>query len=1085
MPSSTKVEGCVDGLVEGVEELENQRAKLVDKLVIKMVKGRPRNVNVDNGQGGCSYKEFLACNPNDYDGNSGAIVYTRWIEKMESVHDMNGCGDNQKFKYTAGLFIGMALIWWNIQVIRRMVAATEPTIIQSVILKAGVLTDEAIRNGSLKKNTEKRGNGEEPSRDGNVRDDNKRPRTGRHFPQPLTLLGRSIQDCREGPRIMNLLNARNLIAVRGACYECGGTDHYKAACPRAFVMEAEEAHYDQNIVTGMDWLSRHKAEIFFHEKVVRTPLSHGEMLKVLKERAEEKVRYLMSAKTDEHKLKDIVVVRNFFETAKSLTILTQKNKTYNLELFSDYDYGIRYHPGKANVVANALSKKDRIKPKRVRAMNMTIQSSIKDRILAAQNEASESMQENTIGHEYGLPSPDRWSELKAACDRQKIYADKRRKPLEFSEGDHVQLKVSPWKGVVRFGKKGKLAPRQLVWKSISARTTIDLMIWVRIPLYDTSPLRLIFFLEYKGFDNIGLKGFLRSSFLGIKNLDSKATRHVAIGGSRNITAVSPRKQIPMPIMGIYEAVIALFSKFPTHAPATSLLLCPHGGGGTESEADYRPGTHLYSREYHTSSISDSQPFLGSKSFELPPSPASRSSELPKRNPHHLDEALALMPKYAKMLKDLLSNKEKLLELAYTPLTENCSAVLPKQLPEKLEDPDKFLIPYDFVELEESGISEDVFVPMGKFTFLDVFIIVDYDVDPRVSLILGRPFLRRTDSKMKILIDELASPESNVLLPQLLGCDSTLHEELLEFDTLPSFPFRNKDKVFNPGILVHCSTYFVTNEVTQDKNFRKKTSSEIQKIENEAKMVFFGKWVSPADVAANRASGLTWVHMPRGTTQVVTGGTSNKYLLEVRMKFSSRIVGSSSEGDLAAIDTAISDEDQTLLSLTSLPSSYDNFIETLLYGRDTLKLEDVLVTLNSREPQKMTKAKGDGGEGLNLRGMNEDHVSGSRADEYDSADVMIAMSVEKQECCVRETCKVQVHMRDGSSFMLDNVRNEAAFAVAAVKKIYEHESLTFNDIVTCEVISKWKTRLKEEMDAQSDVYVLGNGCTKSSDDSKGY
>ncbi|GKE35867.1 putative reverse transcriptase domain-containing protein, partial [Tanacetum coccineum] len=49
--------------------------------------------------------------------------------------------------------------------------------------------------------------------------------------------------------------------------------------------------------------------------------------------------------------------------------------------------------------------------------------------------------------------------IKAAYDRQKSYADKRRKPLEFSVGDYVFLKVSHWKGVVRFGKKGKLAPR--------------------------------------------------------------------------------------------------------------------------------------------------------------------------------------------------------------------------------------------------------------------------------------------------------------------------------------------------------------------------------------------------------------------------------------------------------------------------------------------------------------------------------------------------------------------------------------------------------------------------------------------------
>ncbi|GKF21904.1 hypothetical protein Tco_0070542 [Tanacetum coccineum] len=49
--------------------------------------------------------------------------------------------------------------------------------------------------------------------------------------------------------------------------------------------------------------------------------------------------------------------------------------------------------------------------------------------------------------------------LKAARDHQKSYADNRRKQLEFEVGDRVLLRVSPWKGVVRFGKKGKLAPR--------------------------------------------------------------------------------------------------------------------------------------------------------------------------------------------------------------------------------------------------------------------------------------------------------------------------------------------------------------------------------------------------------------------------------------------------------------------------------------------------------------------------------------------------------------------------------------------------------------------------------------------------
>ncbi|GJS25939.1 reverse transcriptase domain-containing protein [Tanacetum coccineum] len=121
----------------------------------------------------------------------------------------------------------------------------------------------------------------------------------------------------------------------------------------------------------------------------------------------------------------------------------------------------------------------------------------------------------------------------------------------------------------------------------------------------------------------------------------------------------------------------------------------------------------------------------------------------------LADALILIPKYQKMLKSLLSNKEKLLELANTPLNENCSAVILKKLPEKLGDPGKFLIPCGFSELKckaladlanreiytPDGIARDVFVPVGKFTFPADFIIVDYESNPRVPLILGRPFLR--------------------------------------------------------------------------------------------------------------------------------------------------------------------------------------------------------------------------------------------------------------------------------------------------------------------------------------------------------
>ncbi|GJU35539.1 hypothetical protein Tco_1183893 [Tanacetum coccineum] len=66
--------------------------------------------------------------------------------------------------------------------------------------------------------------------------------------------------------------------------------------------------------------------------------------------------------------------------------------------------------------------------------------------------------------------------LLAARSRQKSYADVRRKPLELEVGDKVMLKLSPWKGVVQFGKRGKLSPRYIVPFKILSRIDEELII---------------------------------------------------------------------------------------------------------------------------------------------------------------------------------------------------------------------------------------------------------------------------------------------------------------------------------------------------------------------------------------------------------------------------------------------------------------------------------------------------------------------------------------------------------------------------------------------------------------------------------
>ncbi|GJZ42571.1 reverse transcriptase domain-containing protein [Tanacetum coccineum] len=264
-----------------------------------------------------------------------------------------------------------------------------------------------------------------------------------------------------------------------------------------------------------------------------------------------------------------------------------------------------------------------------------------------------------------------------------------------------------------------------------------------------------------------------------------------------------------------------------------------------------------------------QPSPSSRSSEIPLSPSSSPSKLPNRNPHQplipyplrlnkeklqdkydiqihkflqmfkklhfnisLDEALALIPKYTKMLKDLLYNKEKLLELANTPLNENCSAVILKKLPEKLGDPRKFRIPCNFRELEKcmalavlgvsinlmplsvwkklmlpelvptrmtlelanrsvaypAGIAEDVFVQVGKLTFPADFVVVEYDVNPRVPLILGRPFLRTARALVDVHGEELILRDGDEKL-------------IFKVDGTSKYPLKHGSIVIKLGLLL--------------------------------------------------------------------------------------------------------------------------------------------------------------------------------------------------------------------------------------------------------------------------------------------
>nr|GFA98283.1 reverse transcriptase domain-containing protein [Tanacetum cinerariifolium] len=135
------------------------------------------------------------------------------------------------------------------------------------------------------------------------------------------------------------------------------------------------------------------------------------------------------------------------------------------------------------------------------------------------------------------------------------------------------------------------------------------------------------------------------------------------------------------------------------------------------------------------------------------------------------DALVHMPKFAPMFKKLLNNKDKLIELTKNLLNENCSVVVLKKLPEKLGDPGRFLIPCDFSKFDNclaltdleladrtiskpTGVAENVFVKVGKFYFPSDFVVLDFVTDPRVPLILGRPFLSTAHALIDVYEGEI-------------------------------------------------------------------------------------------------------------------------------------------------------------------------------------------------------------------------------------------------------------------------------------------------------------------------------------------
>nr|GEV87297.1 hypothetical protein [Tanacetum cinerariifolium] len=152
----------------------------------------------------------------------------------------------------------------------------------------------------------------------------------------------------------------------------------------------------------------------------------------------------------------------------------------------------------------------------------------------------------------------------------------------------------------------------------------------------------------------------------------------------------------------------------------------------------------------------------------------------------LADALILILKYQKMLKALLSNKEKLLELANTPLNENCLDVILKKLPEKLGD-------------------------LGNFSFPN-FVIVDYESDPRVPLILGRPFLRTARALIDVHGEEMILRDGDERLTLNMRHDTSSYSNHPQKESI------NMINIFDDSCEDFLEDLFVTNHLSGNLTF---------------------------------------------------------------------------------------------------------------------------------------------------------------------------------------------------------------------------------------------------------------------------
>nr|GEV44535.1 putative reverse transcriptase domain-containing protein [Tanacetum cinerariifolium] len=906
------------------------------------------------------------------------------------------------------------------------------------------------------------------------------------------------------------------------CHACGEKGHYANQCPktnnnahgRTYLLRDRNTHRDLNVVTGMFLLNQHLVKVLFDLGVDKSfaSISLASMLNIppitldttydiemdngnlknkkyiwgedqktafqlLKQKLYEALILALPEGND-----DFVVYYDASQQGLGVLLMQREKKELNmrqrhwLKLLADYDCEIRYHPGKANVVVDALSQKERIKPLRVRSLVMTIHPKLPSQILEAQ---TEEVKEENIKAE-NLRGMDKAFEIRpngTHCIKNQSWL-----PLFGNLRDLIMCESHKSKYSIHPGSdKMHQDLKKLYWwpniKEINAEHVSKcltcfrvkakchkpsgLLIQTEIPMWKWERITMDFVskLPSNGHDIIWIivdRLTKSAHFILTRAIDSMETLTRLY-----IKEIISRHGVPISIISDRDShFTSRFWQSLQHALGTQLdmSMAYHLKTDGQSERtiqtlkymlracviDFGKGweKHLplvefsYNNNYHASIKAAPFEALYGRKCRSPISWA-EVRDVQLTGPEIIHETIEKIVQIRQRLQAARDRQRSYANVRRKPKNFNG--------PSGSENWDSsFEID---VLLEEWPIHGSTKEGLGLRAFSQGQLLDQATNYHPKMYIFTQQGLKNRSSIAKFDVEKFDGSNDFGLWHVKMRCLLIQHgwEAVLD-------PFlrtmTDAEKTTALKIDVYKKAHSALLLCLDNKVLRKVNKEDsVAGIWLKLKTLYITKSLANKLYLKKK---LFTFYMHQG-----------KKLYEHIVEFNKLI------DDLANIDVDINDEDQTLMLLTSLASLYDNFMETFLYERESLTLEDVLSSLNSRELEKRTDAKDDG-DGLYVKGRNNKksigfvkknvrHGSGMHSEGYDNGDLLMVVSEERflewimnsggsyhmkprrdflfdfkefsgdtvllgdnGECSIMRIGKVRVQMKDGLSFVLDNV-----------------------------------------------------------------